>query len=81
MYIKIEDMENTVIRIDIFSFNKVDIVNDKYDVDFIVPSNQLDFALKFPWGVDTLNVTATGQFYSALPDVFLRFVQKNNLRK
>jgi hypothetical protein len=81
MYIKIEDMENTVIRIDIFSFNKVDIVNDKYWVDFIVPSNQLDFALKFPWGVDTLNVTATGQFYSALPDVFLRLVQKNNLRK
>ena len=32
---------------------------DKLDVDFVVPSDELDFAFKYAWGADTLNITGS----------------------
>ena len=81
MYIKLSDYQNCIIRIDTFFTKKVDLVDNIKNVDFVIPSQQLDFALTVPWGVDTLNITATGEYYSALPDVLMQLVKKNNLRK
>ena len=80
LYINLLDYKNVSIRIDTLFCEKIALVEARKKVDFAVPSRQILFAMKFPWGVDTLNVTATSQIYSAKAEVLLWLIYENNLR-
>jgi hypothetical protein len=80
LYINLPDHKGVSIKVDTLFCTQVELVNYREKVDFSVPSRQLEFAMKFPWGVDTLNVTATSQIYSAKAEVFLWLIYQNNKR-
>lgn len=44
-----------------------------YFVDLRVPSRQVRFLMKFPWGSDTLNITATEEVFSVNGEMFVSF--------
>ena len=44
-----------------------------YFVDLMAPSRQVRFLMKFPWGSDTLNITATEEVFSVNGEMFVVF--------
>jgi len=82
MLIKIIDYDGVALIIDTWFYKKIELINDFSDsnIDFSAPSRQLNFALKFPWGVDTMHISATTQTYTGRADALMWLINKNNMR-
>lgn len=73
--IKITD-SNEIIQID-FLKNFAKLSHDKsVNVDFSIPSEELFYMFKFPWGSDTANITATVNYYSKKSFYFFEYLLK-----
>lgn len=80
MYIELSDMDQTLVRVDCLGIQKPSLVNHSQKIDLKIPSRQLFFGMKFPWGVDTVNITGTAQHYTGRADVFMKHIQVKNKR-
>lgn len=73
--IKVTDSEN-FIQID-FIKNKSRVLSSKKEkqiYDFSIPSEELYYMFKFPWGSDTANITATVNYYSKRSFYFFEYL-------
>lgn len=74
------DFPNTAIQIDFFGLTPPKLVSDISHLDFKIPSKQFEFAMKFPWGADTSNISGTLEFFTGRGEILLHLFQKNNNR-
>jgi hypothetical protein len=48
--------------------------------DLVIPSRQLDYAMTYPWGAGTVNISATFQFYSARAVILMNLFECRQAR-
>lgn len=63
------------IKISFFNNKVSETFNKK--IDFSIPSEELDYMMKFPWGADTANITGTVSFYSKKAKYFFMILLLN----
>ena len=77
IHIHINDL-NLIVKVNLIN-NKVDYLDTpkKIKCHFSVPSEDLLYMFKFPWGSDTVNISSTVNHYSKKSFVFFYFLRKN----
>ena len=73
LIIKISDI-NQFIEIDFFSNSCKPHSGEKKKYDFSLPSEDLLYMFKFPWGSDTANITGSVNYYSKRSFYFFEFL-------
>ncbi len=73
--IKINDLDE-YIKIDFLKNSCAVISKEKNIYDFSIPSEELLYMFKFPWGSDTANITGTVNYYSKRSFYFFEYLQK-----
>ena len=70
-----------IIKVNLFS-KKIDISDyeKKINFDFYLPSEDLLFMFKFPWGSDTVNISSTVNHYSKKSFIFFFFLKRHYYR-
>ena len=70
-----------IIRVNLFT-KKIDISDyDKnINFDFSLPSEDLLFMFKFPWGSDTVNISSSVNHYSKKSFIFFFFLKRHYYR-
>ena len=73
IHIHINDL-NLIVKVNLIN-NKVDYLDTpkKIKCHFSVPSEDLLYMFKFPWGSDTVNISSTVNHYSKKSFVFFYF--------
>ena len=75
LVVKINDLDE-YIKIDFLKNSCVSISNEKNIYDFSIPSEELLYMFKFPWGSDTANISGTVNYYSKRSFYFFEYLQK-----
>ena len=66
-----------IITIDLFTNNiKISDFSTNMKFDFSVPSDDLFFMFKFPWGSDTVNISSTVNHYTKKSIIFFFFLKQ-----
>ncbi len=76
LFIEMPD-KNRIIKIN-FLTNNVKVLNfdSTKNIDFKIPSEELLYMFKFPWGSDTANITATVDYYNKRSFYFFEYLLK-----
>ena len=69
---------NKVVYIDFLRNSaKISVYKKNIKIDFSLPSEDLFFMFKFPWGSDTVNISATVNFFSKKSMLLFNFLLSN----
>ena len=76
LFIEMPD-KNRIIKINFLTNNaKVLNFDSTKNIDFKIPSEELLYMFKFPWGSDTANITATVDYYNKRSFYFFEYLLK-----